>query len=152
LSNEFIQKCIELFPLEWWREDAISWFQYLSLSKSGRDWLAEKNIPWSIQLLWHVKPRTTMPGKNRSESEPQVIDTGTVERILSQIETKNNHLLDLHLILLSKEQGGVPRCKTHQLLGWLSKPISQWPKISTSSFSNDDPVIGQFLLQMYTSR
>ncbi|MEK9731144.1 MAG: winged helix-turn-helix domain-containing protein [Candidatus Poseidoniales archaeon] len=152
LNNEFVQKCIELFPLEWWREDAISWFQFLSSSKSGRDWLAGKNIPWSIQLLWHPKPRTTMPGKNFSEREPQVIDIGTVERILSQIDTKNNHLLDLHLILLSKEQGGVPRCKTHPLLGWLSKPISQWPKISISSFSNDDPDIGQFLLQMYTSR
>lgn len=152
VSNEFIQNCIELFPLDWWREDANAWFQFLSSSKSGRDWLANKDIPWSIQLLGHPTIRSTIPGKINSELELRTIDMSTIERVLSQINTKNAHLNDLHLILLAKESGGIPRCTTHHLLGWLSKPVQRWPKFSISSFSNEDEEIGHFLFRLYSTR
>jgi len=152
LSLEFIQLCIDIFPSHWWRKDSLHWFNRLSSSKSGRDWLSKQHIPWSIQLLSQNQRRWSVPGVDVEIGDLQSIDIMNVERVISNSEFKNQHLTDLYQILLHREKSGIPRCKTHPLLGWLSKPVERWPLFSSSSFLVDDSYIGQHLFKMYVSK
>lgn len=152
LSVEFIQLCIDIFPYHWWRKDSVLWFSILSSSKSGRDWLSKQHIPWSIQLLSQQQNTEGVPGVFGEIIKIQNIDSVSVERVISNSEFENEHLTDLYQILLYQEKSGIPRCKTHPLLGWLSKPVEQWPLFSPSSFLLGDSFIGQHLFKMQSSK
>ena len=151
-SVEFIQRCIDYFPSHWWRKDAVHWFNTLSSSKSGRDWLSKQNIPWSIQLLSEHQYKWGVPGVNEEIVHIQSIDLVSVERVIDHSEVENEHLTDLYQIILHLEKTGIPRCKTHPLLGWLSKPVEQWPLFSPSSFLLADSLIGQHLFKIFSSK
>ncbi len=152
LSAEFIQRCINNFPSHWWKKNAVHWFSILSSSKSGRDWLSKQRISWSIQLLSQYQNKWGVPGVSGEIDHLQSIDLVSVERVISNSEIENEHLTDLHQILLHREKSGIPRCKTHPLLGWLSKSVEQWPPFSPSSFLLEDSFIGQHLFEMFSSK
>ena len=147
LSIECIQRSIEIFPLEWWAEMSGQWFQSLSSSSNSRDWVCQRNIPWTVLLLASTDVSQTIPGAIFTSIKRRKPTMQTVERMVSHSDGNNVHLEDLLLLYRANETKTIPECGSHPYLGWLARPVNEWPPFSSSMMDGHDHIINRFLLR-----
>jgi len=154
VTPAFQRRCMQVLPDRWWMSYAGAWLRMQLDASTGRTWLAEHALPWAVLLARTPGERCGVPGvphlhpgwnlNGDDLSAVRMLADGPGTEALAEL---------LNMTLADEQRSPVPLGTSHPSIGWLVRPVDQWPAFTPDVLQEGCPRVASLLLsRQYAAR
>ncbi|MBT7960492.1 MAG: winged helix-turn-helix transcriptional regulator [Euryarchaeota archaeon] len=145
-TPENLRNLMSVLPPNWWTVWAAEWLLVQLSSSSGRRWLRDFDIPWPALLARPSGERSGLPGLPMKHPARMLAVEDVLQIHLVEDGSGKPALLDVHDMLATLHRDEpVHYGRLHPLVGWLSRPVEDWPTIGIDALQSGNEEIGALL-------
>lgn len=148
------RRCMRVLPDRWWMSYASAWLRTQLDASTGRTWLAEHALPWAVLLARTPGERCGVPGVPHLHPGWNLSgdDLGAI-RMLADGPGREALVELLDMTLAEEQRSPTPLGTSHPSIGWLVRPVDQWPAFTPDVLREGCPRVAALLLsRQYASR
>ena len=147
LTPSFQRRCMTVLPDRWWMSYASAWLRTQLDSSTGRSWLAEHPVPWTVLLARTPGERCGVPGAPHAHPGWNLRGDDLIPVRMLREGPGTGALVELLEMTLAHEQHApVPVGASHPSAGWLVRPLDQWPTFTPEMLRVGCPRVAALLL------
>ena len=154
VTPAFQRRCMWVLPDRWWMSYASAWLRTQLDASTGRTWLAEHALPWAVLLARTPGERCGVPGVPHLHPGWNLSgdDLGAI-RMLADGPGREALVELLDMTLADEHRSPTPLGTSHPSIGWLVRPVDQWPAFTPGVLREGCPRVAALLLsRQYASR
>ena len=154
VTPAFQRRCMRVLPDRWWMSYAGAWLRAQLDASTGRTWLAEHAFPWAVLLARTSGERCGVPGVPHLHPGWNLNgDDLSAVRMLADGPGSDPLAELLDMTLAYEQRSPVPLGMSHPSIGWLVRPLDQWPVFTPDVFRSGCPRVAALLLsRQYAAR